>query len=90
MTVYLLGHHTLKSIGRFGLDEMTKEWLCQTPNPSRIPIFYTLTKIVTAGKLTSIQQKHLTPNTPWALKLSRSKHKPLVWKRYIDDITIKL
>ena len=24
---------------------MTKKWLCQTPNPSRIPLFYTLTKI---------------------------------------------
>ena len=27
------------------IDEMTKKWLCQTPNPPRIPIFYTLTKI---------------------------------------------
>ena len=24
---------------------MTKKWLCQTPNPPRIPEFYTLTKI---------------------------------------------
>ena len=24
---------------------MTKKWLCQTQNPSRIPVFYTLTKI---------------------------------------------
>ena len=24
---------------------MTKKWLCQTPNPPRIPKFYTLTKI---------------------------------------------
>ena len=27
------------------IDEMTKKWLLQTPNPPRIPIFYTLTKI---------------------------------------------
>ena len=27
------------------IDEMTKQWLCQTPNPPRVPIFYTLTKI---------------------------------------------
>ena len=25
--------------------EMTKKWLCQTQNPPRIPVFYTLTKI---------------------------------------------
>ena len=24
---------------------MTKKWLCQTPDPPRIPVFYTLTKI---------------------------------------------
>ena len=27
------------------VDEMTKKWLCQTPSPPRIPVFYTLTKI---------------------------------------------
>ena len=27
------------------IDEMTKTWLCQTPQPPRIPIIYTLTKI---------------------------------------------
>jgi len=27
------------------INEMTKKWLCQTPNPPRIPVFYTLTKI---------------------------------------------
>ena len=27
------------------IDEITKKWLCQTPNPPRIRIFYTLTKI---------------------------------------------
>ena len=27
------------------IDEMTKKWLCQTPTPPRIPVFYTLTKI---------------------------------------------
>ena len=27
------------------IDDMTKTWLCQTPNPPRIPEFYTLTKI---------------------------------------------
>ena len=27
------------------MDKMTKKWLFQTPNPPRIPIFYTLTKI---------------------------------------------
>ena len=27
------------------IDDMTKKWLCQTPNPPRIPEFYTLTKI---------------------------------------------
>ena len=26
-------------------DDMTKPWFCQTPNPPRIPVFYTLTKI---------------------------------------------
>ena len=27
------------------IDEMTVKWLSQTPNPPRIPFFYTLTKI---------------------------------------------
>ena len=27
------------------IDTMTKKWLLQTPNPPRIPVFYTLTKI---------------------------------------------
>ena len=27
------------------IDEMTKKWLCQTPTPPRISVFYTLTKI---------------------------------------------
>ena len=27
------------------IDEMTKKWFCQTQNPPRIPVFYTLTKI---------------------------------------------
>ena len=27
------------------IDDMTKKWLCQTPNPPRIPELYTLTKI---------------------------------------------
>ena len=27
------------------IDKMTKKWLCQTPTPPRISIFYTLTKI---------------------------------------------
>ena len=27
------------------IDDMTKKWLLQTPNPPRIPILYTLTKI---------------------------------------------
>ena len=27
------------------IDKITKTWLCQTPNPPRIPEFYTLTKI---------------------------------------------
>ena len=27
------------------IDEMTAKWLSQTPNPPRIPEFYTLTKI---------------------------------------------
>ena len=27
------------------IDDITKKWLSQTPNPPRIPIFYTLTKI---------------------------------------------
>ena len=27
------------------IDDMTKKWLCQTPNPPRIPEFYTLNKI---------------------------------------------
>ena len=27
------------------IDAQTKEWLSQTPNPPRIPVFYTLTKI---------------------------------------------
>ena len=25
---------------------MTKKWLCQTPDPPRIPVFYTLPKIL--------------------------------------------
>ena len=28
------------------IDEMTKKWLCQTQNPPRIPVFYTLTNPV--------------------------------------------
>ena len=27
------------------INKMTEKWLCQTPNPPRIPVFYTLTKI---------------------------------------------
>ena len=27
------------------IDDMTNKWLSQTPNPPRIPVFYTLTKI---------------------------------------------
>ena len=27
------------------INEMTKKLLCQTPNPPRIPVFYTITKI---------------------------------------------
>ena len=27
------------------IDDMTKKWLAQTPNPPRVPLFYTLTKI---------------------------------------------
>ena len=27
------------------IDDMTNQWLCQTPNPPRIPVFYMLTKI---------------------------------------------
>ena len=27
------------------IDEMTAKWLSQTPNPPRVPVFYTLTKI---------------------------------------------
>ena len=27
------------------IDDMTKKWLCQTPNPPQVPEFYTLTKI---------------------------------------------
>ena len=27
------------------IDETTKKWLCERPNPPRIPVFYTLTKI---------------------------------------------
>ena len=27
------------------IDDMTKKWLSETPNPPRIPVFYTLTKI---------------------------------------------
>ena len=27
------------------IDDMTEKWLCLTPNPPRIPVFYTLTKI---------------------------------------------
>ena len=27
------------------INEMTEKWLCQTPNPPRILVFYTLTKI---------------------------------------------
>jgi len=36
ISVLYLGNH---------IDEMTKTWLCQTPEPPHIPIFYTLTKI---------------------------------------------
>ena len=27
------------------IDDMTKKWLSQSPNPPRIPVFYTLTKV---------------------------------------------
>ena len=36
----------LKSLLQKGhIDDMTAKWLSLTPNPPRIPIFYTLTKI---------------------------------------------
>jgi len=35
ISILYLGNH---------IDEMTKTWLCQTPEPPHIPIFYTLTK----------------------------------------------
>ena len=36
----------LKSLLQEGhIDDMTAKWLSLTPNPPRIPIFYTLTKI---------------------------------------------
>ena len=31
--------------GKRDIDDMTRKWLSQTPNPLRIPEFYTLTKI---------------------------------------------
>ena len=33
------------------IDEMTKKWLCQTPNPLRIPIFYAITNQLRWGDL---------------------------------------
>ena len=33
------------------INEMTEKWLCQTPIPPRIPVFYTLTKIHKPTKL---------------------------------------
>ena len=36
----------IKSLLQEGhIDDMTAKWLSLTPNPSRIPVFYTLTKI---------------------------------------------
>ena len=53
------------------IDEMTVKWLSQTSNPLRIAEFYTLTNI----------------HRPTLVGIiSKSKIKPLVWKRYIDDV----
>ena len=36
----------IKSLEQEGhIDKMTEKWLSLTPNPPRIPVFYTLTKI---------------------------------------------
>ena len=36
----------IKELHQHGyIDDMTKLWFCQTPNPPRTPVFYTLTKI---------------------------------------------
>ena len=38
--------HLIKSLHQAGcIDEMTAKWFNQTPDPPRIPVFYTLTKI---------------------------------------------
>ena len=38
--------HLISELSRNNyIDDMTKKWLSQTPNPPRIPEFYTLTKI---------------------------------------------
>ena len=36
---------TTSTLTEDDIDEMTVKWLSQTPNPPRIPEFYTLTKI---------------------------------------------
>ena len=38
--------HLINSLRQAGsIDEMTAKWFNQTPDPPRIPVFYTLTKI---------------------------------------------
>ena len=41
------------------IDEMTVKWLSQTPNPPRIPVFYSLTKI---HKLTPVGRPKVAGN----------------------------
>ena len=45
------------------IDEMTEKWLSLTPNPPRIPVFYTLTKIHKPNPVSSFVDHLLQPIT---------------------------
>ena len=71
------------------IDDMTKKWLCQTPNPPRIPEFYTLTNI---HKLSPVGNSIVSGCDGPMEKLSSFIHKLLQpiaqqQKSYLKDTT---
>ena len=55
--------HLINSLRQAGcIDEMTAKWFNQTPDPPRIPVFYTLTKI---HKPTLVGRPIISSSSPW-------------------------
>ena len=38
------------------INKMTERWLCQTPNPPRIPVFYTQTNLRSGSIFVSLDE----------------------------------